>query len=42
MKEGDNWRRFVPPHRAYGPNPRPGGPIEPYATLIFDVELLSV
>ncbi len=42
MKEGDKWRLFVPQHLAYGPNPRPGGPIEPYATLIFDVELLSV
>src|SRR5690606_4400805 len=42
MREGDKWRRFIRQGRAYGPPPRPGGPIEPYAALIFDVELLSV
>ena len=42
MKEGDKWRLFVPQNLAYGANPRPGGPIEPFCALIFDVELLSV
>jgi FKBP-type peptidyl-prolyl cis-trans isomerase len=42
MKVGDTWRLYVPPHLAYGPQGPPGGPIPPFATLIFDVELLSV
>jgi FKBP-type peptidyl-prolyl cis-trans isomerase FklB len=42
MKEGDKWRLFVPQDMAYGANPRPGGPIEPYCALIFEVELISV
>jgi FKBP-type peptidyl-prolyl cis-trans isomerase FklB len=42
MKVGDKWRLYVPSHLAYGPQGPPGGPIPPFATLIFDVELLSV
>jgi FKBP-type peptidyl-prolyl cis-trans isomerase FklB len=42
MKEGDKWRLFVPQDLAYGASPRPGGPIEPYCTLIFEVELISI
>ena len=42
MKEGDKWRLFVPQDLAYGASPRPGGPIEPYCALIFEVELISV
>ncbi len=42
MKEGDKWRLFVPQDLAYGASPRPGGPIEPFCALIFEVELLSV
>ena len=42
MKEGDKWRLFVPQELAYGASPRPGGPIEPYCALIFEVELISV
>jgi len=42
MKEGDKWRLFVPQDMAYGANPRPGGPIEPYCALIFEVELIKV
>jgi len=42
MKEGDKWRLFVPQDMAYGANPRPGGPIEPYCALVFEVELISV
>jgi FKBP-type peptidyl-prolyl cis-trans isomerase FklB len=41
MKVGDKWRLFVPFRLGYGPNGA-GGQIPPYATLIFDVELLSV
>jgi len=42
MKPGDKWKVFIPEHLAYGANPRPGGPIEPYSTLIFEMELISV
>ncbi len=42
MKEGDKWRLFVPQGMAYGSSPRPGGPIEPFCALIFEVELISV
>ena len=42
MKEGAKFRFFIPQELAYGANPRPGGPIKPYMTLIFDVELISV
>lgn len=42
MKVGDKFRLYVPQNLAYGANPHPGGIIEPYMTLIFDVELLDV
>jgi FKBP-type peptidyl-prolyl cis-trans isomerase len=42
MKEGDKWRLYIPENLAYGANPHPNGPIEPYMTLIFDIELISV
>lgn len=41
MKEGSKWRLYVPYHLAYGEKGA-GGLIGPYATLIFDVELISV
>jgi len=40
MKIGDKWQIFVPPELAYGE--RGAGPIGPNATLIFDVELVSI
>lgn len=42
MKEGDKFRLYIPQELAYGDQPHPGGPIEPYMALIFDVELISV
>ncbi|MBU2019867.1 MAG: FKBP-type peptidyl-prolyl cis-trans isomerase [Bacteroidetes bacterium] len=42
MKEGDKFRLYIPQDLAYGASPHPGGPIEPFMTLIFDVELISV
>lgn len=41
MKEGAKWRLFVPSNLAYG-SQGAGDVIGPNATLIFDVELISV
>lgn len=40
MKVGDKWQLFVPAQLGYGPNGN--GPIPPNATLIFEMELLSI
>ena len=42
MNPGSKWRIYVPEDLAYGASPHPGGPIEPYSTLIFDIELISI
>jgi len=41
MPVGSKWRLFVPSDLAYGERGA-GGAIGPYATLIFEVELLSI
>lgn len=42
MPTGAKYRLYIPQDLAYGANPHPGGPIEPFMTLIFDVELLEI
>lgn len=42
MPTGSKWQLFVPSNLAYGENGTPDGTIGPNATLIFEVELLSI
>lgn len=42
MPVGSKYRLYIPENLAYGANPHPGGPIQPYMTLVFDVELIGI
>jgi FKBP-type peptidyl-prolyl cis-trans isomerase len=42
MPVGSKWQLFIPPDLAYGPRGGPGGGIGPDATLVFEVELISI
>lgn len=42
MNVGSKYKLFIPQELAYGSNPRPGGVIKPFMTLIFEVELLEI
>ena len=42
MKEGANYKLYIPSNLAYGPAGRPGSPIGPNSTLILEVELIKV
>lgn len=42
MTVGSKYKFFVPQELAYGAFPRQGGVIKPFATLIFEVELLEI
>jgi FKBP-type peptidyl-prolyl cis-trans isomerase len=42
MPVGSKWKVFIPQELAYGANVRPGGKIEPYMALVFEMELLEI
>ena len=42
MPVGSKWQLFIPPDLAYGPRGAGRGVIGPNATLVFEVELLSI
>jgi FKBP-type peptidyl-prolyl cis-trans isomerase FklB len=42
MAVGSKYRLYIPQELAYGAHPHPGGPIQPFSALIFDVELLEI
>jgi FKBP-type peptidyl-prolyl cis-trans isomerase len=42
MPVGSTWQLVIPADLAYGPRGTPGGPIGPNATLVFEVELMSI
>ncbi|MCC5854252.1 MAG: FKBP-type peptidyl-prolyl cis-trans isomerase [Idiomarina sp.] len=42
MNVGSQYRFVIPAELAYGSDERPGSPIPPNATLVFDVELLEI
>lgn len=42
MPVGSKWKLWIPYQLAYGDGSGPGGKIEPYSTLIFDIELLGI
>jgi FKBP-type peptidyl-prolyl cis-trans isomerase FklB len=42
MPVGSKWKIFIPQELGYGQNVRPGGKIEPFMALIFEIELLEI
>lgn len=41
MNAGSRWEVYIPQELAYGAQYRQNSPIEPYSTLVFEVELIS-
>jgi FKBP-type peptidyl-prolyl cis-trans isomerase FklB len=42
MPVGSKWKVFIPENLAYGAQPPQGSGIQPFSTLIFEVELLDI
>jgi FKBP-type peptidyl-prolyl cis-trans isomerase FklB len=42
MPVGSKWKIFIPQELGYSANVRPGGKIEPYMALIFEIELIGI
>ena len=42
MSLGSKFRLYIPQELSYGANPHPGGPIQPFSALIFEVELINI
>lgn len=42
MAKGSKYKFYIPQDLAYGTNPQPDGPIKPFMTLIFEVELIDI
>jgi len=42
MSVGSKFKFFIPQELGYGAFPRQGGPIKPFAVLVFEVELLEI
>jgi FKBP-type peptidyl-prolyl cis-trans isomerase FklB len=42
MKAGSKWQLFIPPELGYGDKGGVGGRVGPNATLVFEIELLSI
>lgn len=42
MPVGSKYKFFIPQELGYGANVQPGGPIEPFSALVFEVELLEI
>jgi FKBP-type peptidyl-prolyl cis-trans isomerase FklB len=41
MREGDKWVLFIPENLGYGDRGA-GSQIPPYATLVFEIELIKI
>lgn len=42
MPVGSKWKVWIPQNLAYGESSGPGGNLEPYSTLAFEIELLGI
>jgi len=42
MHVGDTWKIYIPYQLGYGTSFNPNSPIQPYSTLIFEIELVDI